>query len=289
MRPIALPDERPGHPAPPDLAGRRAQMAGAIAAGLFATRRPPREQVLGALRVLRFAPDEAPRGLVLHLHGGGFRQGAPEFAGPFAEALAARCGVEVVLPQYRLAPEHPFPAGLADGLAALRALAGEAEDLPLILSGDSAGAGLAAGLAVWSAANGGPPVAGLVLLSPWLDLTVTARSYVANAASDPLFSRDSAQEAAGLYLQGLDPRHPLASPLFAPLAGLPPCLVSVGAGEVLRDDALRFHAMLEHAGVPARLCVVEGMDHVAVVRGMDLPGAAQTFEAVAAFIDEVIG
>ena len=241
------------------------------------------------MRVLRFAPDDAPRALVLHLHGGGFRQGAPEFAGPFAEALTARCGVEVVVPQYRLAPEHPFPAGLADALAVLRALASEADEAPLVLSGDSAGAGLAAGLAVWSAANDGPPIAGLVLLSPWLDLTVSAPSYTANAASDPLFSLASAQDAAALYLQGFDPRHPLASPLFAPLAGLPPCLVSTGAGEVLRDDAEAFRAALEAAGVPSRLSVVEGMDHVAMVRGLDLPGAAQTFGEVAAFIEAAIG
>lgn len=284
---IALPDERPGRAAPADLAERRAQMAGAIAAGVFATRSAPREQALGGVRVLRFAPDGAPRGLVLHLHGGGFRQGAPEFAGPFAEALAARCGVEVVLPQYRLAPEHPFPAGLADGLAVLRALADKAGDVPLVLSGDSAGAGLAASLAVWSAANGGPRVAGLVLLSPWLDLTVSSPCYDANGPSDPLFSRASAEEAAALYLQGADPRHPLASLLFAPLAGLPPTLVSTGAGEVLLDDAERFHAALEAAGVPSRLSVVPGMDHVAVVRGTDLPGAAETFAQVAGFIDEV--
>ena len=289
MTAIDLPDEGPGHPASPDLAARRTQMAGTVAAGLFATRRPPREEMLGGVRVLRFAPDGAARGLVLHLHGGGFRQGAPEFAGPFAEALAARCGVEVVVPQYRLAPEHPFPAGVTDALAVLRALADEAGDLPLIVSGDSAGGGLAAGLGLWSAAHAGPRLAGLVLLSPWLDLTVSAPSYAANAASDPLFSREAAQEASALYLQGGDPRHPLASPLFAPLSGLPPCLVSVGAGEVLRDDAEAFHAALEAAGVASHLRVVEGMDHVAVVRGSNLPGAAQTFDQVAAFIEAAIG
>lgn len=219
-----------------------------------------------------------PRATVLHLHGGAFRIGCPEQIVPFAAALAARCGVRVVCPAYRLAPEHPFPAALHDARAVRAAVRG---DGPVILSGDSAGGGLAASLAALE------PADGLVLLSAWLDLTVTAASYDANAASDPLFSRAAAETAAELYLHGADARHPLASPLRGEVAGLPPTLVSVGAGEVLLDDARTFAARLAAAGVRCRFDEVPGMEHVAVTRDRTLPGAERTFEAVAAFVDEV--
>jgi epsilon-lactone hydrolase len=131
-------------------------------------------------------------------------------------------------------------------------------------------------------------IAGLVLLSPWLDLRVNARSYQTNAATDPMFSTDSASIAAELYLQGFDPGHPLVSPLLAPISAFPPTLISVGAGEVLADDSLLFHDKLLQAGADSRLCVIDGMEHVAVVRGLTMPGAAETFEAVVGFVDEVV-
>lgn len=285
---ITIPPERPGRAAPPDLAERRGQMQAAVDAGTWKTARPPVETSLHGARTLRFRPAAAPRGYMLQLHGGGFRIGRPEFESLFAEALVDRCGIEVIVPQYRLAPEGPFPAGLNDAWAALEAVAAEAGDAPLILGGDSAGGGLAAGLAVLAAARGGPRIDALVLLSPWLDLTVSAPAYAENAG-DPMFSRESAEVAAELYLQGFDPTHPLASPLLAPIAAYPPTLISVGTGEVLRDDALRFHAKLLAAGVDSRLSAIAGMDHVAVVRGMDLPGSRETFEAVAAFVEERLG
>lgn len=284
MSTFALPPERPGRPALPDLAQRRAAMQAAVDAGAFAAHTAPQETALSGLRCLRFAPEGAPRGYVLQLHGGGFRIGRPEFESRFAEALAANCGVEVFVPQYRLAPEAPFPAGLADALAAFDALHAGAGGLPVIVSGDSAGGGLAAGLGLLR----GDAIAALVLLSPWLDLTVSAPSYAANAASDPMFSKASADEAAELYLQGFDPAHPLASPLLAQIAAYPPALISVGTGEVLADDALRFHAKLQGAGLASTLCAVDGMEHVAVVRGLAMPGAAETFAAVARFIGSLL-
>lgn len=284
---VTIPPEREGRPAPPDLAERRAQMGTAIANGAFATKQPPAEEEFAGLRTLRFRPDGERRGYLLQLHGGGFRIGRPEFEAPLSETLAARCGVEVLVPQYRLAPEAPFPAGLNDALAALTALREQAGDAKLIVGGDSAGGGLAASLAVHAAAHGGPRIDGLVLLSPWLDLTVSAPSYEANADTDPMFSTESASIAAELYLQGFDPRHPLASPLFADIAAFPPTLISVGTGEVLHDDSLRFHEKLQNAGVSSQLSAIDGMEHVAVVRGFDLPGAAETFEAIVSFVDAI--
>lgn len=285
---ISIPPERAGRAAPADLAERREQMGGAIAAGMFKTGRPAEEITHAGLRTLRFRPEAKPRGYMLQLHGGGFRIGRPEFEGPFSEALAARCGVEVLVPQYRLAPEGPFPAGLNDALAALQAMRKIAGDAPLIVGGDSAGGGLAASLGVLSAAGMAPKIDGLVLLSPWLDLSVSAPSYDRNAASDPLFSTESAQIAADLYLQGFDAGHPLVSPLMAPADAYPPTLISVGNGEVLLEDSRRFYAKLQAMEVRSELHAIDGMDHVAVVRGMELPGSAETFEAVAAFVDSIV-
>jgi monoterpene epsilon-lactone hydrolase len=238
--------------------------------------------------VLRFRPEGAAKGYVLHFHGGGYRFGAPDWEAPFASALAERCGVEVICPQYRSAPEHPFPAGLTDAHACLAALREEIGHARLLVSGDSAGAGLASALGVLASLYDGPRIDGLVLLSPFLDLTISAASYAENAGTDPLFSKESADAAAELYLQGFDPRHPLVSALHAPLTSYPPTLVSVGTREVLRDDGISFHEKLRAIGADSELCAIGGMEHVAVIRGMDLHGARETFEAVAAFVERII-
>ena len=128
----------------------RWMLQAAVDAGAWKTARPPVETNFSGLRTLRFRAEGKPRGWMLQLHGGGFRIGRPEFESLFAEVLVNRCGIEVVVPQYRLAPEGPFPAGLTDALAALTALRAEIGDAPLIVGGDSAGGGLAASLGVSS-------------------------------------------------------------------------------------------------------------------------------------------
>lgn len=285
---MIVPPERAGRPAPADLAARRAQMDAGLAQGVWHTELPARETILGGRRTLHFAPSDQPRGYLIHYHGGGYRLGGPEMEGPFAERLVGACGIEVVCPQYRLAPEHPFPAGFNDAWAALCALRDEIGGAPLIVSGDSAGGGLAAAVAAQAAALGTPRIDGVVLISAWLDQRIAADAFDRNAASDPMFSRESATVAAQLYLQGADPAHPLASPLLAPIAKFPPCLISVGTGEVLADDSIAFHRRLTEAGIPCEISAIDGMDHVAVSRGADLPGSAQTFSSIAAFIDHIV-
>ncbi|MFM9978816.1 MAG: alpha/beta hydrolase fold domain-containing protein [Sphingomonadaceae bacterium] len=278
---MTLPPERPGHTAPADLIDRRAGLAAAVAAGLWHSDPPPEAVEIDGVRCLRFSPSCEPRGTVLHIHGGAFRLGCPEMIAPFGAAFAVKCGVSVVCPSYRLAPEHPFPAGLRDAQRVMMALGTGG----LIVSGDSAGGGIAAGLAALVPKDA-PPLAGLALLSPWVDLTVSAPSFIANAAHDPLFSGEAAREAAMLYLQGLSPHNGQASPLLGPVDRFPPTLINVGAGEVLLDDARALFERLSAAGVVARLDVVEGMTHVAVTRDLALPGAAEAFNLLAAFIDE---
>lgn len=279
---IAFPlPEVSGLAASPELTALRRAMAEAAAAGHWRSTPPAEEQALGGVRVLRFAASGPAELAVLHFHGGGYRMGMPEAAGPYARLLADRCGVDVWCPAYRLAPEHPFPAGLNDGWTVASALMMETPGR-LVLSGDSAGGGLAASLTAELVASGMPP-AGLVLHSPWLDLTVSSESYRRNADSDPLFSRASACEAAELYLQGHACDDPLVSPLFARLEGFPPTLITVGKGEVLCEDARRMYQRLQEGG-SVRLLEIGGMDHVAVTRGLDLPGAASAFAATEAFI-----
>jgi monoterpene epsilon-lactone hydrolase len=283
---LTLPPERKGHIASADLAERRIGLAAAVAAGVWRTDPAAEEVQIGGVRCLRFSPSGASRGTLLHMHGGAFRIGCPEQIAPFALALAQACKVIVICPAYRLAPEHPFPAGLNDGWAVLRALA-ETEGHALILSGDSAGGGLAASLAALAHHAGISP-AGLALLSPWLDLSVIDPAYTTNAATDPLFSAQAAREAAALYLQGHMPGDSLASPLLVELSGYPPTYLNVGTGEVLAGDAGRLRDRLEQAGVPVTLHVVDGMEHVAVTRDRSLVGSDETFERLAEFVESIL-
>lgn len=278
--------ERAGRPAEPDLAALREQMDAAASAGTWDTVPPAETCTLSGVRALRFKV-AAPRALVVHFHGGGYRLGRPEAAGPFARALADRCCVEVICPEYRLAPEHPFPAALVDGLAVVEAVRAGC-GLPLILSGDSAGGGLAAGLIIALGLTT-RQIAGLALHSPWLDLSVSTQSYSENAARDPLFSAQAARRSAESYLQGHPAADPRASPTMGRLAGFPPTLITVGTGEVLRDDARIFARRLKAARTDIRLIEIADMDHTAVVRGQTLPGADLALTATADFISGLVG
>ncbi len=286
QKPTSLPPERSGKIANPKLLARRKALADAKDAGIWQTKPPPQEIKIAGVRALKFSPSGKSRGTILHIHGGAFRIGCPEQISHFALALAQHCSVTVICPAYRLAPEYPYPAGLNDTRAVMEVLIAD-NDTPLILSGDSAGGGLAAGLAAMAVNNAKRP-AGLVLLSPWLDLTVSSASYRQNASSDPLFSAESAREAAELYLQGHPPSDVLASPLLGSVEEFPPTLINVGYDEVLAGDARQFHLKLLGASIPVQLQIVKAMEHVAVTRSLSLPGAAETFEALVSFINSLL-
>ena len=273
---MRLPPERMGHAAPTELAERRSGLAAAVAAGVWRTDPAPEEVQIGGVRCLRFSPSGTARGTLLHIHGGAFRIGCPEQIALFAASLAEACAVDVICPAYRLAPEHPFPAGLADGWAVLSTLCDTAT-VPLILSGDSAGGGLASSLSAL-AHQASIPLAGLALLSPWLDLSVT----------DPLFSAEAAREAAKLYLQGHTSSDPLASPLLGEVGGYPLTYICVGTGEVLAGDAQRLRDRLEREGVPVTFHGVDGMEHVAITRDRTLTGAEETLRTLTVFVNRTL-
>lgn len=284
------PDARTGFPPPADLTAQRAAIDAAVTAGIWHTAHRPSETVINGVRCLVFEPaaDEKGeiRGCVVHFHGGGFRLGCPEQVAPFAALLCARARVKVVCPAYRLAPEHPFPAALCDARSVIEDLI-EAGERRIVLTGDSAGGAIAAAIAASSDRFPVRPAC-LVLLSPWLDLSVSAPSFTSNAASDALFSNEAARAAAALYLQGVSPHDPQASPLLGPAASFPPTLINAGTGEVLVDDARRMAAHLSRAGISCHLHLVDGMEHVAVTRSSALPGSAETFERIAAFLDQTL-
>jgi len=280
-----LPPERTGREAPAELLAIREAMAGAAAAGQWANDPPLEEVEIGGARCLLARSPEAERATIIHFHGGGYRIGMPEAVGPFAVELAQRCRVSVLCPEYRLAPDHPFPAALHDAAAVIEAVAGQAG--MLFLSGDSAGGGIAASLACLCR-QADIDLSGLVLISPWLDLRVTAASHRSNAQSDPIFSEAAAQAAAGQYLQEYDAADPLASPVLADVSGCPPVCMSAGSGEVLVDDARSFQGRLSDAGVEVRLSVIADMEHVAVTRGQELTGSRQVLSEIADFVDELI-
>ena len=219
---------------------------------------PLANMTIGGVECLVAGDRNASRAL-LHLHGGGFRIGTPRTWTNYATDLAQRTGCVVVVPDYRLAPEHPFPAAIHDAAAVYDELVGSAS---VYVGGDSAGGALAVSVAVAARDAKRPLPAGLVLLSPWLDLTVTADSYAVFDATDTMFSSLSANEAADAYLQGLSRTHPLASPLHAELAGLPDVLCFAGAEEVLVDDSIAFVAKASRVSVRNELHVVPTMPHI---------------------------
>jgi epsilon-lactone hydrolase len=200
---------------------------------------------------------------ILHLHGGWFNWGTAKAYRNFVGHIAAKAGANAFIPDYRLAPEHPFPAAIQDAEACYRGLI-ERGIKKLVLSGDSAGGNLALlllSIAAGQAASLGVAVAGAAVQSPVTDLTLTGESFATRADADPYFTKAQAEGLVRSYLGQTDPKNPLASPLYADLTGLPPVRVYVGDDEVLLDDSRRYVERAVAAGVNAELNVWMGMAH----------------------------
>jgi len=218
---------------------------------------------------------------IVHLHGGWFTFGSAKAYRHLVGHIAARAGARAFIPDYRLAPEHPFPAATDDVRACYQGLA-RRDVHRIALTGDSAGGNLALGLASSSNAT----LVGVAVVSPVTDLTLSGASYETRADADPLFTRPQVAELVHSYLGSTDARQPLASPLHGRYDGMPSTRIHVGDDEVLLDDSLRYVERAVAAGVDARADVWMGMPHGFPASIGRLKAAAQALDAIGAFLTE---
>ncbi len=233
-------------------------------------------------------PNVADRQILFHLFGGGYVMGTLDTRRRIPFLIGRMSKLRCLNIGYRLAPEHPFPAALEDSIKAYRWLLSSgitAENI--IVTGASAGGALAIATILKLQELGIPLPAAAVLLSPWVDLTITGESLKRNAKFEPNITLPMLRNLAMAYLQGKDPKTPLASPLYANLDGLPPILIQAGQVEVLLDDSVRLAERAKAAGVEVSLEIWEGMTHVFQNFGDTLPESRQAVENISKFIQRI--
>lgn len=230
-----------------------------------------------------------PSALVLYLHGGAYIGGSPLTHRALAARISRLARVEVIVPRYRLAPEHPLPAALDDALAAWDGLIARGyAPTDIVLAGDSAGGGLALLVLSKLCARGTPP-AGLVAFSPWADLTFSGASYRENAARDVLLPVERVKEARAFALGGADPASPEVSPLFADFAGAPPVLIQYSDSEILADDSLSMANRLRGFGAEVRVQTWPNAPHVWHMFDGYIPEARAALRDAAGAITRMLG
>jgi monoterpene epsilon-lactone hydrolase len=225
---------------------------------------------------------------IMHAHGGWFNLGTASAYRHLVGHIASAAEVDAFIPDYRLAPEHPFPAAVRDVEACYRGLVDKGIDT-IAVTGDSAGGNLALVLlsTVHSqTSNGGVVPVGAVAISPVTDLAQSGESYETRAEADPFFTKSQAAGLIASYLGGADPKDPLASSLYGDLRGLPPIRVHVGDDEVLLDDSRRYVERAVLAGVDAKLDVWMGMPHGFVAYVREFGAARRALNAIGAFLAE---
>lgn len=235
-------------------------------------------------------PDTAPRATILYLHGGGYYFCSPRSHRAITFGLATRANARVISLDYRLAPEHRFPAALEDSVAAYRRLLGD--DVPaqsIVIAGDSAGGGLALATLLALRDAGDPLPAAAVLFSPWTDLTCSGDSMRTNDGRDPMYHASVFPLVAAQYLGAADARSPYASPLFGEFEGLPPLLIQVGDTELLLDDSTRVATKARAAGVRVELDIWRNVPHIFQVWAPFMPEARKALTRAAAFIEASTG
>jgi monoterpene epsilon-lactone hydrolase len=246
------------------------------------------EDSIGSVRGVWCRPQGGRPGVVLlHLHGGGYVLGSAHAYRHFVGQIAARANASAFVAEYRLAPEHPFPAAVDDARAVYRGLA-EQGIQRIAITGDSAGGGLALVLLAVAhaeaAAGRGLAPSGAAVMSPWTDLTLAGATFQSRADDDPLITKGMLAATAAAYLRTQDASVPLASPLHGTLTGLPPIQLHVGTREVLLDDTLRYVAHAREAGVDATAHVWESMTHVFQSNVGSLDAADKSLTVMAAFL-----
>ena len=233
------------------------------------------------------APGAVADRVLLYLHGGGYVMGSINTHREMVSRLSRAAGARALLLEYRLAPEHPFPAAVDDAVAAYRWLLSQnLKPSRIVVAGDSAGGGLAlATLVALRDAKLPSPAVG-VCLSPWTDMEGIGGSMTTKAKEDPIVQREMLLGMAKLYLGQQDPRTPLAAPLYADLRGLPPLLIQVGSAETLLDDSTRVTERAKAVGVKVDLEVWDQMIHVWQLFAPILPEGQQAIERIGQFIRE---
>jgi epsilon-lactone hydrolase len=225
---------------------------------------------------------------IIHAHGGWFNLGTARAYRNFVGHIASSAAADAFIPDYRLAPEHLFPAAVKDVSECYRGLVGRGIK-KIAVVGDSAGGNLALvllSIASAQADKGGVAPVGAVAISPVTDLALTGESYQTRAEADPYFTKPQAAGLIASYLGRTDPKNPLASPLYGDLSGLPPIRVHVGDDEVLLDDSRRYVERAVEAGVDAELEVWMGMPHGFVTGVREFEAARQSLDAIGAFLTE---
>jgi monoterpene epsilon-lactone hydrolase len=229
-------------------------------------------------------PETSPEQILLYLHGGGYTAGSLRSHGPLAAHLGRATGRRVLFSEYRLAPEHKFPAAVDDVRATWRWLVTThgADPASVAVAGDSAGGGLALTLLQTLRDAGEPLPQGAVLISPLLDLTASGASITERAGQDPIFTPDAIRALGPAYLGEADPKDPAASPLFGSQAGLPPLLIQAGSAELLLSDSENLATAAAAARVDVTLQVADGLPHV-YHGALDTPETAAATRQIADF------
>jgi acetyl esterase/lipase len=244
---------------------------------------------LGNRPALRVEPDNGPRaGTILYFHGGGWVYGSPESVLSLTGNLVAKTGFGAYSVDYRLAPEHPFPAAIDDTLSAYRALLDSGLDPSTIaFAGDSAGGGLTVTTCLAARGAGLPLPAAIVTFSPGLDATRTGKSMDTKEGIDPILSRKSVEHTGAMYLAGQNPHQPMLSPaVLADLTGFPPMLIQVGTNEIMLDDSTRLAARARAAGVDVILDITADVPHVFQSFTGVLDEADQALDRAALFLTQ---
>lgn len=236
-----------------------------------------------------FVPPRDNGSVILYLHGGGYVYGSAKTHGRLMGAIACAASARLLAPEYRLAPEYPQPAAIEDACEAYRYLVKTGiAPRRIVLAGDSAGGGLVISTLVALRDAGDVLPAGVVCISPWVDLECSDKSFDANSPYDPV-TREACLIAAAGYLNGSDPRAPHVSPLFAELRGLPPVLIQAGGVEVLYDQIAEFAKAAKSAGLDVTYTVYDDMVHVWHQLVGFTPHAQNALDEIGAFVKATTG
>lgn len=275
----------------PDLSAPPAEARAAFDALVAGLPAPPEAEFtvddLGGVSALRHGPADPAAATLLYLHGGGYVVGNARGYRGLAAAIGTTAGANAFAIDYRLAPEHRFPAAIDDAAAAYRALVARGHDpRRIVIAGDSAGGGLTVATLLRLRDAGVELPAAAFLISPWADLGLTGASMLGKAAADPSLTEAGLRSMAAHYLDTTAATDPAASPIHADLTGLPPLLIHVGSAEVLLDDAVRLAAAAGRDDVAVRLEIWPGLIHVWHAFAFMLPEGAAAIATAGAFLRE---